>query len=130
MGNCIGKKEPNASVLLAAAARSSQADLTSDNGYATLPLVGLQTKQSLAASKTNVYSPNDQVQGHVRVFVALCDYDTRTSEDLTFKKGDYLEVMVENSVSDWCRGKSQSTQEEGYFPGNYVAEANTLEAEE
>ena len=129
MGNCCVKKEPWGTEMF----QRPKADITSDNEYATLPFVSLQTKQSFAASETRVHSSslNNQVEREVRVFVALFDYDARTSEDLTFKKGDYLEVEeAENTAYDWWQGKLQSTQEEGYFPGNYVAEANSLEAEE
>ena len=122
------KKEKPEVVLLA----FSKFDITTNNK----PI--LVCKESLTATssvKTKVHPPNNQVEpsspkSDVRLYVALYDYDARTSEDLTFEKGDYLEVKPENTAYDWWQGKSQTTQQEGYFPGNYVAEANTLEAEE
>ena len=75
-------------------------------------------------------SPSSSPTPGVRLFVALFDYDARTEEDLTFKKGDYLEVSDENTQFDWWQAKSRSTKKEGYIPSNYVAEVKTLEAEE
>ena len=106
MGNCCGKKEPWGTKIFQR--RSVEADIKLDNEYATLPFVSLQTKQSFAASDTRVHLPslNNQVERDVRVFVALFDYDARTSEDLTFKKGDYLEAgQAENTAYDWWQGK-------------------------
>lgn len=131
MGNSVEKEEPKV-VLLAV----SKVDTTTNNESTLVE----QTQESLTESssvKTQVHPPNQQVEPSrpksdvpVRLFVALYDYDARTSEDLTFKKGDYLEAKPENTAHGWWQGKSQTTQQEGYFPGNYVAEANALEAEE
>ena len=141
MGNSVDKEEP---VVLIAASRLSQTDIAprdeystppqqslasnsrASNEYSTLPMVH-RTKQSpTACDDVEPSSPKSDV----RLFVALFDYDARTSEDLTFKKGDYLEVKPENTAYDWWQAKSRSSQQEGYIPSNYVAEVNTLEAEE
>jgi fyn-related kinase len=34
------------------------------------------------------------------VFVALYDYDARTDEDLSFKKGEHLEI-INDTQGDW-----------------------------
>ena len=112
MGNCTGKKK-TAKQRDAAPAR---AHVSTNNDSSTYEPVINQTQQP--------------PKSDVRLFVALFDYDARTSEDLTFKKGDYLEVKPENTAFDWCQAKSRSSQQEGYIPSNHVAEVNTLEAEE
>lgn len=66
----------------------------------------------------------------VRVYVALYDYDARTAEDLSFKKGEFLEIKNEDCQFDWWMATSRSTNKTGYIPNNYVAEVKTLEAEE
>ena len=66
----------------------------------------------------------------VKTYVALYDYDARTDEDLSFKKGDFLEVEAANCQFDWWMAKSRSNGKTGYIPNNYVAEVKTLEAEE
>lgn len=64
------------------------------------------------------------------LYVALYDYDARTEEDLSFKKGDVLEVNPEDLGNDWWKARSRETGEEGFVPSNYVAELQTLGAEE
>ena len=63
------------------------------------------------------------------IFVALFDYDQRTSEDLSFKKGERLEIL-NNNDGDWWQARSLDTFKEGYIPSNYVAESKTIQAEE
>lgn len=74
--------------------------------------------------------PAEPVQGDIKVYIALYDYDARTDEDLSFNKGDYLEVKAENCQFDWWTATSRSTGKTGYIPNNYVAEVKSLEAEE
>lgn len=62
-------------------------------------------------------------------YVALYDYGKRTEEDLSFKKGEILEVNTEDLQADWWRAKSKETGAEGFIPSNYVAPMETLEAE-
>ena len=64
------------------------------------------------------------------LFIALYDYDARTSDDLSFNKGDILEVDIETLANDWWRALSRQNGREGYIPSNYVARYQTLEAEE
>ncbi len=63
------------------------------------------------------------------IFIALFDYDQRTSEDLSFKKGEQLEI-INNQDGDWWQARSLETMKEGYIPSNYVAEYKTIQAEE
>ena len=63
------------------------------------------------------------------IFIALFDYDQRTSEDLSFRKGEQLEI-INNCDGDWWQARSLETMREGYIPSNYVAEYKTIQAEE
>ena len=63
------------------------------------------------------------------IFIALFDYDQRTSEDLSFKKGERLEI-INNQDGDWWQARSLDSMREGYIPSNYVAEYKTIQAEE
>ncbi|GFU05520.1 tyrosine-protein kinase Src42A [Nephila pilipes] len=63
-----------------------------------------------------------------RVFVALYDYDARTDEDLSFKKGEHLEIL-NDTQGDWWFARSKATKKEGYIPSNYVAKLKSIEAE-
>ena len=74
--------------------------------------------------------PSSPPASHVLVFVALFDYEARTNDDLSFQKGDFLEVKEEDRTFDWWMATSRKTNQSGYIPNNYVAEVKTLEAEE
>jgi fyn-related kinase len=66
--------------------------------------------------------------GPHKVFVALYDYDARTDEDLSFKKGEHLEIL-NDTQGDWWFARSKATKLEGYIPSNYVAKLKSIEAE-
>ncbi|CAN8001035.1 unnamed protein product, partial [Ixodes hexagonus] len=63
-----------------------------------------------------------------KIFVALYDYDARTDEDLSFKKGEHLDIL-NDTQGDWWFARSKSTKQEGYIPSNYVAKLKSIEAE-
>ncbi|KAJ7373851.1 ATP binding [Desmophyllum pertusum] len=64
------------------------------------------------------------------LYIALYDYDARTEEDLSFKKGRNSEVNIDDLANDWWRARSRETSGEGFIPSNYVALHQTLEAED
>ncbi|KAH9504581.1 Tyrosine-protein kinase Src42A [Bulinus truncatus] len=66
--------------------------------------------------------------GPLKVFVALYDYDARTDEDLSFRKGEHLEI-INDTQGDWWFARSKTTKKEGYIPSNYVAKLKSLESE-
>lgn len=69
------------------------------------------------------------LSGGVTTFVALYDYESRTVSDLTFRKGDRLQI-VNNTEGDWWLARSLTTGESGYIPSNYVAPSDSIQAEE
>uniref|UniRef100_A0A8C5H6P9 Tyrosine-protein kinase Yes n=1 Tax=Gouania willdenowi TaxID=441366 RepID=A0A8C5H6P9_GOUWI len=69
------------------------------------------------------------ITGGVTFFVALYDYEARTSDDLSFKKGDRFQI-INNSEGDWWEARSINTGQQGYIPSNYVAPADSIQAEE
>ena len=62
------------------------------------------------------------------MYVAKYDYDSRTDDDLGFKKGDLMYIL--STEGDWWFAQSMATGMEGYVPSNYVAEWKSLDAEE
>ena len=72
--------------------------------------------------------PGDLNSGLNKIFVALYDYDARTDEDLSFKKGEHLEI-INDTQGDWWFARSKATKLEGYIPSNYVAKLKSIEAE-
>ncbi|XP_024300816.1 proto-oncogene tyrosine-protein kinase Src isoform X1 [Oncorhynchus tshawytscha] len=73
--------------------------------------------------------------GGVTTFVALYDYESRTASDLTFKKGERLQIVNNTRKysfreGDWWLARSLTTGESGYIPSNYVAPSDSIQAEE
>ena len=63
------------------------------------------------------------------VYVGKYDYDSRTDDDLSFKKGDLM-YIISTDEGDWWFARSKDNGKEGYIPSNYVAEYKSLDAEE
>ncbi|KAK1797452.1 hypothetical protein P4O66_008301 [Electrophorus voltai] len=69
------------------------------------------------------------ITGGVSLFVALYDYVSRTTEDLSMKKGERFQI-INNTDGDWWKACSLRTGEEGYIPSNYMAPSGSIQAEE
>lgn len=84
------------------------------------PRAGPVHQQSQASISSGV-SP-------AKLFIALYDYEARTDEDLSFKKGNQLEIL-NDTQGDWWYARSLVTGLEGYIPSNYIAKSKSLESE-
>ncbi|XP_072018048.1 tyrosine-protein kinase Yes-like isoform X2 [Amphiura filiformis] len=62
-------------------------------------------------------------------YKALYDYEARTADDLTFRKGEIL-IITNKSDPNWWLATSMSTKREGYVPRNYIEPADLLQAED
>ena len=63
------------------------------------------------------------------MFVGKYDYDSRADVDLSFKKGDFLNI-TSTDEGDWWFAQSVATGKEGYIPSNYITKWESLEDEE
>uniref|UniRef100_A0A8C5Z9R1 Tyrosine-protein kinase n=1 Tax=Marmota marmota marmota TaxID=9994 RepID=A0A8C5Z9R1_MARMA len=81
------------------------------------------------ASSSFSVVPSSYPTGGVTIFVALYDYEARTTEDLSFKKGERFQI-INNTEGDWWEARSIATGKNGYIPSNYVAPADSIQAEE
>ncbi|OXA60749.1 tyrosine-protein kinase Src42A [Folsomia candida] len=79
-------------------------------------------------NNSQIPTNNASNPANARFFVALYDYDARTDEDLSFRKGEHLEIL-NDTQGDWWFARSKSTRQEGYIPSNYVAKLKSIEAE-
>ncbi|KAH7974899.1 hypothetical protein HPB49_021010 [Dermacentor silvarum] len=64
-----------------------------------------------------------------KVVVALYTYNARDDGDLSFRKGDRLQIL-NDSDPDWWHAKQLNGPQTGYIPQNYVAFEKTVESEE
>ncbi|XP_077431454.1 proto-oncogene tyrosine-protein kinase Src isoform X5 [Vanacampus margaritifer] len=86
-------------------------------------------------SSHNSSSSRVALAGGVTTFVALYDYESRTASDLSFRKGERLQIVnntrkVNCREGDWWLARSLTTGESGYIPSNYVAPSDSIQAEE
>ncbi|KAK7573343.1 hypothetical protein V9T40_010534 [Parthenolecanium corni] len=64
-----------------------------------------------------------------RIVVAVYNYLSREASDVSFVKGDRMEVL-DDSENDWWRVRHLTTGEEGLIPWNFVAEETSVESED
>lgn len=100
------------------------------NGISSMPPVSLTNNDLINGEHSGPNATQQSVSGAAngKVFVALYDYDARTDEDLSFKKGEHLEI-INDTQGDWWFARSKQTKHEGYIPSNYVAKLKSIEAE-
>ncbi|XP_051941342.1 tyrosine-protein kinase fyna isoform X2 [Hippocampus zosterae] len=65
----------------------------------------------------------------VTLFVALYDYEARTDDDLSFRKGERFQIL-NSTEGDWWEARSLTTGGTGYIPSNYVAPVDSIQAED
>ncbi|KAH3696448.1 hypothetical protein DPMN_083913 [Dreissena polymorpha] len=98
------------------------------NSYSKDP-TNLPTTRTDAPSAQAPSGPQKRVH-------ALYDYNARTEDDLSFKKGDILILLDQTEENeDWWYAqhtdpKYNNQQMEGYVPRNYVALEDTLESQD
>ena len=63
------------------------------------------------------------------MFVGKWDYESRTDDDLSFKKGDLL-YIISTDEGDWWFAQSMTTGKDGYISSNCVYRWRSLEDEE
>ncbi|XP_062267187.1 tyrosine-protein kinase fynb isoform X8 [Platichthys flesus] len=65
----------------------------------------------------------------VTLFVALYDYEARTEDDLTFRKGERFQI-INSTEGDWWDARSLTSGGSGFIPSNYVAPVDSIQAED
>ena len=88
MGKCFGKQRPEPPKI--------------ETTNAIDPIVPQDPNNiaSIVNPTTPVVQPEQEPPNtNVKIFVALYDYDARTDEDLSFRKGEHLEILNDSQVS-------------------------------
>jgi len=79
-----------------------------------------------------IRTPTTPIQSNTirsRIVVAVYNYQSRESTDVSFLKGDRMEVL-DDSEPDWWRVRHCLTGQEGLIPWNFVAEEKSVESED
>lgn len=137
MGNCFGGSHSDA-VPTSSTCETSPSHRAAENGVITKTVLAsaANASNSQGSSSPLNQSPQHKTEGSIevaalgplKVFVALYDYDARTDEDLSFRKGEHLEI-INDTQGDWWYARSKTSKKEGYIPSNYVAKLKSLESE-
>lgn len=136
MGNCLCPDNSNLNNSSSAAAGATPLQKSSEtNGAVVSPnqitiTTTLQPENLVVsvASQPSEPAASEASSSTVKIFVSLYDYDARTAEDLSFKKGEHLEIL-NDTQGDWWYARSRLSKKEGYIPSNYVAKLKSLESE-
>jgi hypothetical protein len=86
MGKCFGKPRPDSTkneTIISPIEANIQPDPTLNNIVNPSPI-----------PQPDPELPN----ANTKIFVALYDYDARTDEDLSFRKGEHLEILNDTQV--------------------------------
>ncbi|XP_022901246.1 tyrosine-protein kinase Src64B [Onthophagus taurus] len=67
--------------------------------------------------------------GPRRIVVALYNYTARDATDVSFRKGDRMEIL-NATEGDWFTVRHIDTRREGLIPGNFVADEETIQSED
>lgn len=136
MGNCFSRQRPSPAkkdgVGLPPPINSKETPTPSSSN----PPLQLPTHEAVVREVRNGPMPpipepestGNTNNANAKIFVALYDYDARTDEDLSFRKGEHLEIL-NDTQGDWWLARSKATKQEGYIPSNYVAKLKSIEAE-
>jgi hypothetical protein len=95
------------------------------NGIGTPSSSGVSSASSSTTSAI-VSKSNHDINSRFQ-YIVIFDYDARTNDDLTIRKGDLLEITY-RKTSAWWKAKNENGQE-GWIPSNYVAKRDSLECE-
>ena len=72
--------------------------------------------------------PKSEPTLHYPIYIAAYAYDSRTDNDLTFKKGDFM-YIIDTDEGDWWWARLKDSGRCGYIPSYYVTKYKRLEDE-
>ncbi|XP_071965773.1 tyrosine-protein kinase Fyn-like [Antedon mediterranea] len=119
MGNCRTKEKQSEPAHGHSSNNTGNADIVS-----TFPAFQNSVVEGFVPSPVNPF-PRPPILS----YKALYDYDARTEDDLSFRKGELMEIL-NNSDGDWWLARSTVTNREGYIPSNYIAPVKSIDAED
>jgi len=152
MGNCISTDSPkskrekqfspvvtggnlpnggNVNVIPAAPYNGSQSDNIGARAAGTAQNQNKFNQRPPISNNGPRHTPSQATLTNVnptKLYIALYDYEARTDEDLSFKKGHQLEIL-NDTQGDWWYARSLVSGLEGYIPSNYIAKSKSLESE-
>ncbi|XP_055839506.1 tyrosine-protein kinase Src42A-like isoform X1 [Episyrphus balteatus] len=91
MGNCLRSEKPDTDKL----------NIDRTNALEELPVLQNPMQQTPPQEQIRPVPQipeNETSSSNAKIFVALYDYDARTDEDLSFRKGEHLEILNDTQI--------------------------------
>lgn len=79
------------------------------------------------ASKAHSFSRSHRSRP---TYVALFDYKARSNQDMSFRKGDLLELLDDKDEDDWRQARHLISKATGLVPSVYIAKNGSIESKE
>ncbi|XP_013406798.1 tyrosine-protein kinase SRK2-like isoform X2 [Lingula anatina] len=115
MGNCLGKEEK-----IKTQAPPSREVAQGENGSVVLNPSNVTVTFNNPQTTNRPLPDVPKTKPGAYIVKALYDYEARTEDDLSFHKGDKMEVIGDSENMDWWLARHLVTGEEGYIPSNYI----------
>lgn len=98
MGNCLRTEKPNVDKTTLDQRGGPQDEAVSVvlTGVQQIPMPIGQPQEQIRPIPQ--IPENETSNVNAKIFVALYDYDARTDEDLSFRKGEHLEILNDTQV--------------------------------
>lgn len=144
MGNCISSEEANTFLSSKDSYCDSRSSNTSklDNSFrsssfsSSTPLTNSTNLESNGSKSTNHSKQQQPTQQQLsstskhcnQIVIALYNYRPSDEGDLSFRKGDRLQLLDDRDI-DWWLAKHLASGQQGYVPKNYVV-SEIIETEE
>lgn len=98
MGNCLRTEKPD--IDKAHVDQRNPLDDAAAAGVTGVPQIAIPIGQPQEQIRPVPQIPESEASNaNAKIFVALYDYDARTDEDLSFRKGEHLEILNDTQVS-------------------------------
>lgn len=135
MGNCLTKK-PELTDLKKVHHQRQPSVASNRRGLGSIQMVSQPQSYSTTDDCSNLTqstgasfkSAQSNQAASKNSYLALFDYEPRTSEDLEMKKGDLIYVEKQKSNGWWLCRSSANRSRVGYVPSKYIARVGSLEA--
>ncbi|KAJ8336470.1 hypothetical protein SKAU_G00376900 [Synaphobranchus kaupii] len=128
-GTSPARPRPKAASAKPSTSSNGKRSVSSSGGPSGGPSGGSPFTPSSSSSHNATVTDRAPSTGGAQYFIALYDYEARTFDDLSFRKGDRFEI-INNTEGDWWQARCMVTGKTGYIPSNYVAAADSIQSED
>lgn len=101
------------------------------NGYEPQYMSNPSAQYPIASAHYSQQNTNTYSKSLSNKVIYVANYDftgTASSGELSFVKGDRLEILDRYTYNDWWQAKNLRTKQVGYVPANYISALNDLTA--